>query len=322
MISECVIDSFSLKKESCIFLYGDNYIARNIYNGLKAEKYSVRALFDRRYNEPRTEADGLHLLSLTSLQENVIDENCIVILCMSSALTQESVLPALVEKGFKNILYLPMLNNRTLAEQESIRRAYLDVMSFRFSALVNIPKTCSLVESRFIEIYKNEKKTAFLCPIVYIRTATEKFLKETIFPGRPPFDTVAMKNYVDSPLADLEPFKQLFGYIMGEADYPEEYLSWQRADKKEQKILLENRRMLFKVYERNYEYNFSFFLYSPAMVEWNKGGYWNIMDGAHRSIYLMMKGKKLVPVVCSNDDYVSFLAAEENRNKEENGSNI
>lgn len=299
-------NTFDLDRLNPIFLYGDNYIARRMCTNLREEGYDVRAIIDRRYVELQKESCGLELMSLELLQESEFSKDAVIIVCMASGLTHESVLPDLMEKGFENIIYLPMLINRPLLEQEIIRRAFLAVMSGTFDAVADIPKTIELSDIRTVIVYKNKKETAFLCPVSILRTATEEIIKRDVLPGREGLQKKISRNSFELPLAELESYKQLFSYLMGQDSYPSEYLSLMRETNEEQQKLLENRRSLLEVYEQNYEYNFSFFLYSPARAEWNQNGYLNISDGLHRCVYLMLKGKKFVPVVVKNEDFIQY----------------
>ncbi|MGN0739635.1 MAG: hypothetical protein ACI4LX_05630 [Treponema sp.] len=296
--------TFCFKHVSCVFLYGDNFIARKLLGSLRKSDYFVKAIIDRRYKTLQKEADGLELLSLDLLHENIKD--AVVVICLASGLTHESVLSDLIKKGFENIIYLPMLTNRPLLEQEVIRRAYLDITAGNFDAISSIPKTISLSKNDTIIIFENTKQTSFLCPVQLLHTATEKTLQTDVLPDRESLTRQFVKDCLELPLENLIPYRQLFSYLMGNGDYPKVYLDWLRNTEEEKKELLENRKQLLQVYEQNYEYNFSFFLYSPARAEWNKKGYINICDGLHRCIYLMMKGKKMVPVVMQNDDYMAY----------------
>ena len=147
-------NTFDLDRLNPIFLYGDNYIARRMYTNLHEEGYDVRAIIDRRYEELQKEACGVVLVSLELLQESEFSKDTVIIVCMASGLTHESVLPDLMKKGFENIIYLPMFVNRPLLEQEIIRRAFLAVMSGTFDAVVGIPKTIELSDVGTVLQYK------------------------------------------------------------------------------------------------------------------------------------------------------------------------
>ncbi len=302
-------DTFDLDESETVFLYGDNHIARRLHGMLRSAGYTVGAVLDRRYTSRKKGPDGTERLSLGTLEGERVTEGSAVIVCMASGISHESALDGLVRKGFSSILYLPMLINRPLQEQELIRWGYFAALRGDFGEVRGIPRTRSLSESGVTVIYRNRKDTAFLCPISLLRSATEKKIKEEVLPGREYSTPILIKNFKEVPLVRQEPYKQLFSYLMGKGDYPEEYLSAMRESEEERKLLLEDRWRLLKIYEMNYEYNFSFFLYSPAEADWNEGGYLNVNDGLHRSVYLMLKGKRSVPVVVSNEDFERILDA-------------
>lgn len=297
--------TFCLTQSSSIFLYGDNFIARRLLKNLCVTGYSIKAIIDKKYTTQQIESSGLELISLELIDE--IPDNAIVIIALSNGLMHEKVKSDLCKKGFHNILYLPMLQNRPLMEQDIIRRAYYDVTKNMLSPSVVIPQTFDKNNNaEIIQIFKNEKETAFLCDVDLLRTATKKIVNGNVLPGRENLLERVIK-YLEVPLKDNKPYVDLFDYLAENDNYPSEYLYIQRETDEQRNILLEDRKKLYNVYEQNYEYNFSFFLYSPASAEWNKKGYFNVIDGLHRCIYLMHKGKKKVPVVVSNEDFSKFI---------------
>lgn len=297
--------TFCLTQSSSVFLYGDNFIARRLLNNLSDAGYSIKAIIDRKYAGRQIESSGLELVSLELIDE--ISCNSIVIIALSNGLMHEKVKSDLCKKGFHNILYLPMLPNRPIMEQDIIRRAYYDVTKNTLSSSILIPQTYDESNNtKIIRIFKNEKETAFLCDVDLLRTATKEIVNGNVLPGRESLLERGVK-YLEIPLKDNKPYVELFDYLAGNGNYPSEYLHIQRETDEQRNILLEDRKKLYDVYEQNYEYNFSFFLYSPACAEWNEKGYFNIIDGLHRCIYLMHKSKKKVPIVVSNDDYNKFI---------------
>ena len=210
------------------------------------------------------------------------------------------------KKGINNILYLPMLSHRPLQEEDLIRRAYVSFSSFTLSERTAIPIT---VEDKpndgILRVFCNEYETAFLCPVFCLRTGNEEQTLQVRLPGR---DGLLARRAIpyELPLKDFSPYIELFDYLFGKGKYPSEYLHFQRNTQEEMDALLEDRKILFKVYEQNYEYNFSFFLYSPARAQWNDNGYFNVLDGLHRCTYLMRKGKTSVPVAVNNGDFEKY----------------
>lgn len=298
-------DSFCLSQASPIFLYGDNFIARKLLKNLCNIGYSIKAIIDKKYTIRQIENSGLELVSLELI--NDIPNDSIVIIALSNGLMHEKVKSDLCKKGFHNILYLPMLPNRPIIEQDIIRRAYYDVTKNLLSSSTAIPQTFDEVNNaEIIQIFKNERETAFLCNTNLLRTATEKTVRNNVLPGREKLLERGIK-YLELPLKDNMPYIELFDYLAGMGSYPDKYLYIQRETDVQRNILLEDRKKLYDVYEQNYEYNFSFFLYSPACAEWNEKGYFNVIDGLHRCIYLMLKGKQEVPIVVTNEDFNKYI---------------
>lgn len=66
---------------------------------------------------------------------------------------------------------------------------------------------------------------------------------------------------------------------------------------------------MFQLYEKEFGVNRDFFLDSAPKVIWNEKGYFNILDGHHRVMYLFYKGVWDIPVkICEKDKvYVEML---------------
>lgn len=299
------IDTFCLYKQIPLYIYGDNFIGRKLLTELILSGYSVVAIIDKKYDKLIEDDTGLKFLNLELLE--TIDSSSIIIICLSNGLMHEELLKDLMKKGFENIIYLPMCMNRPIFEQNKIRIAFRNIMANRFFSIVDIPKTKCLYQQGIIQIYKNEKEIAFLCDTNILRTATKKKIEENVLPGK----NKLVKNlieYSEIPLCELVPYIELFDFLMNKNSiYPNDYLVSQRETDTERKRLLEDRRKLLNIYETNYNCNYNFFLTSPANAQWNGKGYFNIIDGLHRSVYLMLKKEKNIPIVVSNTDWENYI---------------
>lgn len=119
------------------------------------------------------------------------------------------------------------------------------------------------------------------------------------------------KDTQPSYQAYREPYHNtLFEYISGsESQYPEKYFEFMNINNKEeeQKVLLMRRDLydmqVSRLQEEGLKYS-----NEPITVKYNKvSGYFSIMDGLYRTLFLYNKGIRHVYVMMTYDDYLEFI---------------
>lgn len=287
-----------------IFLYADNFISRRALPRLNVTGHNVIAILDQKYNFPAFDG-SVYTCGLNNIYKSEIIPTSLVIICLSDATKHLDVVKLLQKKGFSRILYIPMHFNRPIEEQSQLRIIYNQFFTGNYLNLEKIPFTVAELSNEHScwIIKEDDKQIVFLCNIGLLYTSTPEIINKNILPNMEPQIEKLLK-ISNMKIIDLIPYIELFDYLSGKSDkQPDDYLRLQRNSEIEMKALLDNRKKLFAIYESNYEYNYSFFYETPAKVIWNSSGYFNIEDGLHRSIFLLSKGKTMIPVCSNKEDY-------------------
>lgn len=309
------MNSFLLEKNSDIYLYGDNYIAHRMYHTLSQMGYCIRGILDRTYKESIYKS-GIWYGS--QLPVEIDRQKVVVIICLQNALGHETVVKDLLELDIHNIVYLPMGFHRPMYEADQLRNAYRLIFEGNMEANYHIPVTLRRDDlPDALIILEDEVGISFFCPVDKLYTSSTK--KNDAMSSWEKKQNDRLSPYFEIPILNFKPYFELFSYFLGSSEYPQEYLSIQRESAQQKKVLLEDRKKLFDVYEKNFKYNFNFFTFSPARVVWNKRGYFNIVDGAHRSVYLIAKGLDLLPVRTRWEDYYCYQKSLRVENYDEKG---
>ena len=299
-----MMELFEITQNSNIFLYGDNFFARELSLKMKKQGYIIAGIIDRKYKNDNKIIDGILRTDGCHLEETTIAEG-VVIVCLEDGTKHNSVARKLNTIGFFKILYLPIDFNMNTYRLRKYREAYCRVRQYDFYKL-EVP-IYTIQNKRILKVInETTHNISFWCPERLLRTYTYKNLKKCII-NRQLSNGQIMDNYAECEIGKYKPMIKLFQYLSGACGRSEihEYLYFQRNNEEERELLLENRRELYQIYENAWEFDMDFFIDAPIQVAWNrnKEQYFNIMDGLHRLYYLRMKGIYSYPVITSYDDY-------------------
>ena len=118
--------------------------------------------------------------------------------------------------------------------------------------------------------------------------------------------------YANIPVLKLKPHKKLFEYFIKGIDLPEDYYNWYMNlfYTRNQQPIMSIEALISKRYE---EFVFmqnslnnsgmEFFEKQPPVAVWNEKGYFNLLDGHHRTMFLIESGFRFIPVQISEHDY-------------------
>lgn len=300
-------NTFSLRKDDAIYLYGAGYLGKVICNELLKQEYNVRAIIDERAEEIK-EYQGISVYRLDEIKSQIRNENGIVIICLQNGVVHEKIALRIASADIYKILFLPMSNLFSLVEKSKFRKMYRAVLEHRFGMINNVPCYCFSNNNLILVIDENEESISFWCPIKYLRVASKVMMEQRIS-NKLINSKKYLFDYADKELDNYKPYIELFDWLGGEKNSDIElYLdAMGRLDKAERSELLRDRMQLYRIYEEALKYDLNFFLDAAAIVKWNVKGYFNVEDGMHRIQYLMKKGYTKVPVFTSQLEYSLFL---------------
>lgn len=113
------------------------------------------------------------------------------------------------------------------------------------------------------------------------------------------------------PIISNIPHYSLIDYIFKGKEIPDRYLKWYEEDFVTQnrvpilndKELLEKRNNDFIYMQTELGKGMDFFIEHPVLAFWNNRGYFNLLDGHHRTCFLYSSGIRYIPVQITKDDY-------------------
>lgn len=113
------------------------------------------------------------------------------------------------------------------------------------------------------------------------------------------------------PIISFEPYRNLFQFFLNGTSFPDKYCKWfqylfisrglNSGYTDEQ--LIEKRYREFMNMQRELNRGMTFFIERPAVAKWNSKGYFNLLDGHHRTSFLYYSGLTRMPVQITRGDY-------------------
>lgn len=301
---------FDLQKNSTIWIYGAGSIGKSYCHRLLKSGYNVVGFLDKNANY-MTEICGRKVLS-PDVAEGIVSEDTIVIISLRNGLQQENVAEGLAEIGLRKLIYLPMHIKQALSIRKQYRLNYARLISGDFAHIRQVPiYGYGAVCPGYVIVEQNNEKVVFWCNITDLHTAA---FVEAELPQRWEINLSIVNKYIDRKIEELYPYVELFRYLGGERADINSYMEMQgRVTQEQRNQLLDDRRMLYKVYEDAYKYEMNFFTESPSICTWNEKGYFNISDGMHRAVYLISKGYTEVPVAVTKSDFEKYIFFKEDK---------
>lgn len=113
------------------------------------------------------------------------------------------------------------------------------------------------------------------------------------------------------PMIAFKPYRSLFLFFMNGSQYPEDYCKWfqnlflsrEKTSGLSDEELVEKRYREYKIMQSQLNKGMQFFIEHPAVAKWNKRGYFNLLDGHHRTAFLYFSGMTKIPVQITALDY-------------------
>jgi hypothetical protein len=219
---------------------------------------------------------------------------------------------------YQKINDLQVNNNELRISNERIQKKYLfhqkeqlllDVASLKSNIAAYFNEDSeSLKDHAFINLAEDQHIVAYV-PI-------ELLFTETIESATSKIENVTEQwEYQNSIWADLniirlKPHRDLFYFFKGIVSSPQSYLDWFNEIFTSRGIeliptyeLIDNRYREFQFMSDELNKGLEFFINNPINVVWNERGYFNLLDGHHRAMFLYCAGIRFLPTKISAEDY-------------------
>ena len=123
-----------------------------------------------------------------------------------------------------------------------------------------------------------------------------------------------LEIYADVPLISYLPYYNMFDYFSGtEEGSIEEYLqdyginSCNYNHTHTNESIIVQRAELYEIWNAHFQNGIQFFMSSAPLAKLNSKGYFNLLEGQHRSLFLVRKGIYQLPIRISQEDLSIFL---------------
>lgn len=296
--------TFSFSKDLQIILYGVNHASEEIYESLTKAGFTVTAYFDRRYEELREKCSvpvyGLEKHPFAALDKT----NFCVVIMLQNAMQHEAIAMEFLRQGFHKILFAPMKSRLEERAALIFRCQYNMLMAGQFQMLGEIP----LLEETILQpetgsvyaIIRDERNFKIVwCPAELVYTNSARVCK-----------TPESLRYANIPLVSLVPYVRMFDYLQGNGEEPRQYLdeygvnSCKYMNSLTDAAVVRQRSELLSIYQNALNKGMDFFISSAPPAEFSpQFGVFNLLDGHHRSLFLVMREFRYIPIRISQSDF-------------------
>lgn len=291
---EVKMQYWNWNKQIDIVLYGVNRYSQQLADTFCDNGYQVLAYLDRRADE-LVKVNGIDVYDMESFSYKG-KEICVIIM-LQNAMQHDEIAQELFKKGVEKIVFVPMSFKYKGKYTGDIIKAYNNIIQGNFEE-IEIPYYKTLIQDsnmRPREKFYTEDKN-----YVTILVSADILYTAIIEP----------EPYADVPLSAFKPYDQMFKYFLpdGAGDI-KEYLekfgvnSCNYTNSFTNDRIILQREQLYEIWNEHFQEGIDFFVSSAPGARWNSSGYFNLMEGQHRSLFLLKKGIYYLPVQISKDDY-------------------
>lgn len=296
--------TFGLSQELRLILYGVNAYSKSMYHRLVDAGYTVVAYFDRRYRELKGKCP-VPVYGLSDHPFAEADKDCFCVLIMlQNAMQHESIAMELSQQGFHKIFFVPMRSRLEEKTAQMLRFQYNLLLTGQFQLLREVPLFREEAVRMEIDdahaIIKEEGAWKIVwCPAELLYTNPLRLCREA-----------ATQRYANVPLYSYYPYVSMFEYLQGlggeKGQYLDEYgvNSCKYTNSLTNTAVLLQRKELLELYQDALNSGMDFFISSAPPAEWNERfRVFNLLEGQHRSLFLMMNGFRRIPIRVSVSDF-------------------
>ena len=302
---------FSISKDGWYYIYGYTALGRRIALLLRRNGYRVDGFVDQNARALQNGSKE-HILCL---EDNKIDTTCIIIISCQSIATQHQVAEYLYGKGYSRLIFMAAGKNFEKKYAEAIRNVWEDLNSGVLPDCKILPtydKLSPQVSEEFLLRDRGESVVIWIpVELLYTKTAEEsvKEFQERGILNELNLNRIEGTN--NEPVVCSETLTAFFDFMLCNRgscmDYIKMYAGFAGRDIKRH---IQDRMSVLQVWDDELEQGVGYFIDAAASVKWNPKGYFNMLDGAHRSMYLYYRGYTKIPVAMKREDYEQYLHAE------------
>lgn len=298
------METFQISNKSKIYIYGAAFLGERFYSILNENGISVCGFIDRRADEIKEFCDKpVFGISEEALAKN-IPADSIIIVGVKNVFQHETIVSMLIEAGYHKLIYKPTNSIKETDNdwEKMISKAFDDLSELKVPAepiaTVTEHKSIELIDHATVE--KTAEERVVYCPTEIVFTTEGITSKWAGYPIMLLYPHLNFWKWLENvPFSSPKPY---MNYCIEAAEKKGLLTtkSWKRN-------VLENRIDVYRHMNYAYERDYSFFIRNAPYATWNEKGYFNIVSGKHRMSFLAAKGKSVLPIKISNDDFEKWL---------------
>lgn len=289
-----------IMQNSMFIIYGAGEVGNNIAIHLLQKGYCVQGFLDL---NPEG-ADTVQNIKAYQFDSEVPWDvsKVIVIIALANGNIHKDVADHLYKKGYLYIVFLPVSHSLPKTLKAQLFTEYNRIMLGK----------CKDITVNKYEEYFSKKES---CEDGIIRESDGyiwAFVSQEILFSESYDNWKGDKNKLTGIMDSYNKnivlrkwYRSLFKYFENEADDCEEYFNIFKKEKTdlEKKKYLCERQKLFQLYKMEYNRGLDFFIETAPLVEWNEEGYFNLVGGHHRTVFLLEQGMRMYPVKMTKLDF-------------------
>ena len=299
------VEVFSINKSSQIILYGAASSGLLFFQQLTGEGYDIAAFIDKRANEI-SEFCGKRVFAFNQL-DSLLNEfpDSIVIISIKNVFEHSKIAALLTDKGFTRIVFRPysVLNGSDEESLNILNNAYTAIENQEYDSLLDLPYTHGAFDYDFKDyaiIKEHNSNITALVPVELI------------------FSYDIDNAWGRLPMIAFYPHIYFFNTLQGKENNIQAYLDFCVSSAKRQgdikttdkwkKNVINNRVQSFEQMNLSLDIDPDFFNRNAPNARWNeKGNYFNLTSGKHRTTFLISCGRKFIALSISKSDYKKWV---------------
>ena len=282
-------------------LYGANDYLKSVLKTLRNNNISIGCIVDKRAEDLK-EIQGIPVFTEEDIREYGTHQDLLVFMLLQNAMQHDEIAERLSSFGYERIVYVPMSDVPGNTKASQLRNIYNLVMLGDLLSIRGIPRYDQKIYSEWTVgdiIFESINFVTTIIPAEIVYTNPK-----WVCAGRS-----ELLKYADIPLIEYTPYIELMKWLFGEEADLTEYLndygvnSCKYNNEYTDNTILNRRKQLFELWEKHYAANDKLFEDSAPLVEYNLKGYFNLLEGQHRSLFLIKKGCTMIPVRMKKSDF-------------------
>lgn len=308
---------FCFDKDAKLVVYGASEMARIWTENILKKGFDVSVFLDGNAKS----IEQVMGIPVFTLEEWDASSDALVIIMLKNATQHLEIARRLYEKGVDQVIFFPMSTNGLNMERVSrLRKVYNQCIRQSFDAEIpDIPFLGELLEERDKSeavICQYSKEIVMWCPVELCYSIGRMDRDVIWYSDCTEEARLLQTKYVfDKNVYNLLPYWELLDFCYGKIEGCPLYLKiFGKAAQNKKDIyddgkLLADRSRLVQLYEEEIckHKGISFFEESPADAVMGEKGRVIIRDGLHRSVFLVRRGYKWIPVRITADEYERFF---------------